>query len=151
MSFRNFLYLSFAIYLFIFSGCTSGTCEEATDSVVNMTLQFSEDSGITIVDSITIYGLDMPFLLYDTVSTKLVKLPLDASSTMVRFAIRRGSLTDTLGIEYTSSVRFISKPCGYTFYYNIENISFTNNRIDNIIIINREINPGDEENLRTFY
>jgi hypothetical protein len=117
-----------------------------------MTLQLSEDSEITTVDSITIYGIDIPLdPLYDTVSSSMVSLPLSPSTGYVRFAVRRGYLLDTLGIEYTSETRFISKSCGYTFYYKIENITFTDNRIDNIIIINRDITPGDEENLRTFY
>lgn len=151
MSIRYLLILFLTVLLPLLSGCSTESCDEPTDSLVNMTLQFTEESAPSVLDSISLFGLDIPELLYDTTSTNKVLLPLNAALQNVTFIIRKGSVLDTVGLEYTSSVRFISKSCGYTFYYNIERISFTTNSIKNILIINPEINPGDEENLRTFY
>jgi len=76
---------------------------------------------------------------------------LDASLNSCSFVIINGTIADTLKIDYDSQYHFISKPCGYAYYYSIKSVSFTRNRIDNVLIIDREINFNDKENLRTFY
>lgn len=147
--------IRYTLILFVitaFFGCTSESCDDATESYVNMSLQFTDDETKTKVDSITVFGLPFPDdLLYDTVSASVIKLPLDPSSDYATFVIRQGQTEDTVTIEYDSRVKFISKACGYSFYYTITAITSTNNKIDNILIIDSDVNPGDKENLRTFY
>ncbi|MEZ4999437.1 MAG: DUF6452 family protein [Bacteroidales bacterium] len=132
--------------------CTSEKCEEETEAYLNMTIQVTDSEAGTKPDSITIWGVGHEAdLLYDTATVSIVKLPLDPSSGQVDFVIRRGSEEDLLTIKYRSEGRFISKPCGYGFIYFITEVNHTTSRIENILIINDEVNPGDEENLRTFY
>ena len=117
-----------------------------------MTLQYTEDETKAKVDSITVYGTTIPGdLLYDNVPIAIVKLPLDPSSGSQEFVIRQGHLNDTITISYSSEAKFLSNACGYTFYYSISGIVSTNNSIDNILIIDSDVNPGDNENLRTFF
>jgi len=133
-------------------GCSSQTCDVPTDSMVNMTFRITDEEANSAVDSITVFGIGMEDeTIYDTVTVKVIKLPLNPADESVQFLIRRGSLDDTLSITYDFEIRFISKECGYTFFYYITKIDFTTNWIKNTVIINPDISPGDEENLRTFH
>ena len=146
----------FIISIFLLAGilwgCSSGSCEQPTESQVNMTFRLTDKEINSAVDSITVFGIGMENeSIYDTVTTKVISLPLNPPSGSVQFVVRKGSVDDTVTISYTGEIRFISKECGYAFFYKITSTDHSTNWISNTVIINPDISPGDEENLRTFH
>lgn len=141
-----------AIVLAVLTSCSSESCEEPFDALVNLTLRSDADPDAEAIDSITVYGEGMEeFLLYDTLSLSSIELPLFPGAESVSFIIRHGLFTDTLNISYSSEMQFISKACGYSFFYNIKEVTYTTNSINRILLINDYITPGYEENLRAFF
>ena len=132
--------------------CSSGGCDLQTDANLKITL-FDTDAEVQqLTDSITVFGSGLPdSLIYDMASTDNLLIQLDPSLNSCSFIIIIGTTADTLNIVYDSQYHFISKPCGYTYYYSIKSVSFTRNIISTVLIIDREINIYDKENLRTFY
>jgi len=134
------------------SGCTTEGCNDPGESLMVITLHETDNDDATIIDSLTVYGVGMDDLpLYDNSQTGKIELPLNPASDRADYVIVNGLIHDTLKITYTATQHFISKACGYSFLYTMGSISYTNNRIDTILIINNTVNPSDEENLRTFF
>lgn len=50
-----------------------------------------------------------------------------------------GSPLDTIIFRYTRRLQFLSNACGYTYYYNINSVSTTNNIIDSFLITDRNV------------
>ncbi|MCA1755971.1 MAG: hypothetical protein LC649_00735 [Bacteroidales bacterium] len=136
----------------VLSSCSSDSCEEPVDAFINLSLRSDTDPDAEAIDSVTVYGAGMEeFLLYDTLSLSNIELPLFPGSESVSYIIRHGSFTDTVLISYTSELQFISKACGYSFFYTIREVNYTTNSINRILVINDYITPGYEENLRAFF
>lgn len=141
-----------AIVMAALTSCSSESCEEPFDALVNLTLRSDTDPDAESIDSITVFGAGMEeFLLYDTISVSSIELPLFPGSESVSFIIRHGSFTDTVMISYSSELQFISKACGYSFFYTVREVNYTTNSITRILVINDFITPGYEENLRAFF
>lgn len=141
-----------AIAMAVLTSCSSESCEEPFDALVNLTLKSDTDPDAEAIDSITVYGEGMEeFLLYDTLSLSNIELPLFPGAESVSFIIRHGSFTDTVMISYSSELQFISKACGYSFFYKVREVNYTTNSINRILVINDYITPGYEENLRAFF
>ena len=142
--------LLLAIALISAVSCTSDSCDDTGEAPLLMSMQYTDSETATPVDSISVFGLGLE-MLYDTVSTSSVSLPLNPAEDQVSFGIRKGSVTDTLTIYYESTLTFLSKACGYSYIYKVSDIVFTTNIINNILIIDRNVKPGSTENLRAFY
>ena len=120
--------------------------------MVVITLHETDNDDVTTIDSLTVYGVGMDdILLYNNTKTGKIGLPLNPATDRANYVIINGQSHDTIEISYVAVQHFISKACGYNFLYNIENVKFTNNRIDTILIINNSVDPADEENLRAFF
>lgn len=149
---KKFIYVIVAITMVLIPACSSESCDEPYDALVNISLRSDAAPEIGRIDSITVYGTGMEeSVLYDTLSLSLLELPLFPGAESLSYIIRHGSLTDTVTIEYTSEMQFISKACGYSFFYTIRGVNYTTHSINRILIINDYITPGYEENLRAFY
>ncbi len=132
--------------------CITEGCNDPGESMAVITLHKADNDDIITTDSLTIYGVGMDnLLLYNKSNTAEIELPLNPVSGYTGYVIVNGLIHDTLEITYTATKHFISKACGYNFLYTIEDISYTKNRIDTILIINKTVNPLNEENLRTFF
>jgi hypothetical protein len=148
----KYISLIAALVMAVLTSCSSESCEEPFDALVNMTLRSDTDPDAEAIDSVTVFGQGMEeFLLYDTLSLSGIELPLFPGGESVSYIIRHGLFTDTLNISYSSELQFISKSCGYSFFYKIKEVSYTTNSISRILIINDYITPGYEENLRAFF
>lgn len=141
-----------AITLALLISCSSESCDEPYDALVNITLRSDTAPEAGRIDSITVYGSGMEeSLLYDTLSLSQLELPLFPGAESLSFIVRHGSITDTIVIEYSSEMKFISKACGYSYFYTITEVGYTTHSINRILIINDYITPGYEENLRAFF
>lgn len=104
------------------------------------------------VDSLSIYGLYMPdSLIYSNAKLGEAGLPLNPSAPYCSFIIITGSRHDTIEILYEPELMFLSRACGYTYTYTLKEVLFTNNNISNILIVNEQVNPGNEENIQIFF
>lgn len=148
------------IYLFIISAsllslslaCTEESCEQDTEVLMLAGFYESGSGNKLTVDSLSIHGLYMPdSLIYSNVKLKQAGLPLNPSATSCSFIIINGSRKDTIEIQYEPNLKLLSQACGYIYIYTLEQMHFTSNGIRNILIINEQVNPGDEENIQIFF
>ncbi len=106
----------------------------------------------TLLQYVTVYGIAREdSLLYDTaVNIQSIELPLDPASANLRFVIKIGSVSDTLNLNYGSSMQFVSYACGFSPVYHLNTIVFTYHNFDSIHIVNRTVDTENEENLKIF-
>ena len=138
--------------LFMIS-CTAGSCFEETESYLKASFYTGEGTPkITAPDTLTLYGLNNDSIIYNK-SAKIqpALIPLNSSTDSCTFIIKINGVTDTIKIQYSSYPHLISKECGYTFYHNLDSLTFTRNGIDSISKIKNNITTLNEENIRIFY
>jgi predicted nucleic-acid-binding Zn-ribbon protein len=133
--------------------CTPGSCLEETIAKTKVPFYLSSTQKIKAPDSLTIYGINNKSnkLYSSSRSVTRADLPLNPSTESCGFVLRINGVSDTLLLTYDSYAHFISKECGYTYYYKIDSLSFTKNIIDTIIIKNRFVTTVNEENFRILY
>jgi len=97
------------------------------------------DSGMNSPEFLALpFGSDS---VYGVVGAKLVSTlygPLDPDKDSIRYRFRTdttSSLFDTITFYYTPQVHFINNACGYTYYYNLTNVTTTKNMLDSAAII----------------
>jgi hypothetical protein len=62
------------------------------------------------------------------------------------------TMGDSITFYYQKQLHFISTGCGYTYYYNLTNVTSTNNRVDSVKITNPLItNEAKIEHVKIFY
>lgn len=149
---RSLIILLSGLILFLFS-CTSGSCFDETNSFLKASLYKYTTKKAQAPDSLTIYGRNMETdTLYKKSSgVKLALLPLNTPAGNCIFIIKINDITDTMELWYSSYPHLISKECGYTFYHNLDSLTFTRNGIDSISKIKNNITTLNEENIRIFY
>jgi len=112
----------------------------------------AESSEPISIDSLDIYGLYIPDSSICSMATlEKVNLPLNPSASSCAFVIMNGGRSDTIEISYQSDLQFLSQACGYIFVFEIEEVLFTTNDILNVLITNKPVNQGDEENIQIFF
>ena len=141
------------IFLLLILSCTPGSCFEETEALVKASMYESSTGKLAAPDSVTLFGIDKAAdkIYNKNPGVKQALLPLDPVHENCSFIIRINGITDTLTFTYTSYPHFISKECGYTYYFTIDQPLATDNIIDRIIITKRTITHKSEENLRIYY
>lgn len=148
---KNVHYL-ILILIPLLNACSEETCDQDTDVYLKMVFYSSGTVSKLNINELTVYGINMAdSMIYDQASTSDIILPLNPLSSSCSFIFNISNIIDTVEISYQSRLEFISKACGYSYLYDIEDVFFTNNSIDNVIIVSKSVNPGDEENIRTFF
>ncbi|MEA1888041.1 MAG: DUF6452 family protein [Bacteroidota bacterium] len=150
---KNIFLPALLIALLVFNNaCTKESCNENTE-VMMRTVFYSDESGEQLsIDSLDIYGLNIPDSSICSMSTlKKIDLPLNPSATSCSFAFINGGRADTITIYYASRLKFVSGACGYIYLHELEEIQHTQNDIMDILIINKPVNPGDEENIQIIF
>jgi hypothetical protein len=140
-------------FALLYGSCTPEACFEETESFLKGTLYSYSTKKLLAADTLSLWGSNNGSSLVYNNSIKLSKVlfPLDASSGTSSFVIKINGITDNVEITYTSYPHLISKECGYTFYHNIETITFTKNVIDSVHIGKYNITTLNEENIRIYY
>jgi hypothetical protein len=152
--FPALLIISTALF---FSGisCTKESCDQETDALMNAVFyssQAEEENEKINIDSLDIYALNITdSLIYSMVTLSEVALPLNPSSSSCSFVFVNGGRADTIDIFYNSSLQLLSMACGYVYFYEIEDIQHTGNDISYISIINKTVNPGEQENIQIYF
>jgi hypothetical protein len=148
----NLVVILSGLILFMLS-CTPESCFEETKSFLKASLYDNITKKLQAPDSLTAYGLNMETnKLYDkTKKLQIALLPLNAVTDNCVFIIKINGITDTLEFWYSSYPHLVSKECGYTFYHNLDTLTYTTNVIDSIYIRKNNITTINEENIRIFY
>ena len=132
--------------------CATEGCYEDTEAFLSVNLYVTDAQMQTSIDSLTVYGTGRAdSMIYQNAILKTLTLPMDPSATTCGFVISNGTITDTITVTYSGKYHFISKPCGYTYLYNVSGVRFTRNRLDNVLVINNDVGLYAKENLRAFY
>lgn len=150
---KNLFLTALLIALVVFNhACTKEGCNENTE-VMMRAVFYSNESGEQIsIDSLEIYGLNIPdSSIYSMSTKKNIDLPLNPSATNCSFAFINGGRADTITIHYTSRLKFVSAACGYIYTHELEEIEHTVNDIMDILITNKPVNPGEQENIQIIF
>ena len=148
---KIFSALLIIIPAFIYS-CTPGSCFEETEAKVKASMYQSLSEKIVAPDSVSLFGLERDSAIYKkTSNVTSILFPLDPASGTCTFLIKINGVSDTVTFSYSSHVHFISRECGYTYYFSIEQPVTTNNIIDKIVLTKKTITTLNEENMRIYY
>ena len=148
----KYTYSLLIILVFIFTACSQEGCDQETDVMIQAGFYATGEGEPLSIDSLSVWGLNMPdsLILSMAVSDK-VSLPLNPSAVASSFIIQNGQYTDTVEISYEPGLKFLSRPCGYIYVYELKEVFFTTNDINNILIINKQVNTANEENIQIFF
>jgi len=137
--------------MFILS-CAAASCFDPTEAKVKAFFYNDSTKLASPPDSLTLYGLNDTNKIYNgTARPKSAEFPLFASDTSVTFVMRINATDDTIEFHYSSYIRLLSKECGYTYFFNLDTVIFTDNIIRSVIIDKKTITTLNEENMRIFY
>jgi len=159
--FYNILILLFCAAL-TQSACqrVADPCLQSRNVYVRISTLKPADTGSLGVDSL----LPNPIVGYTAtnqviyIGTKNVKdfyMQLSPMADSVKWFITPDSTAvalDTITMYYQRNTVFLSKACGYAHNYIINNVKYTNNRIDSVIVNNGNIDgKSDVQNVKVFY
>ncbi len=107
---------------------------------------------------ISLNGLGRDSLLYDSISTSTLDIPLQKLDTISSFVFTTTiqvdtnyvTVTDTIDFYHTNTEEFISLECGCIVTNSIIGISQTTHRIDSIVLVSPEVNLKSENNIKIY-
>ncbi len=142
--------------LFGLAGCQNDeVCEETTANKLRLgfytpVITSGSPTPYTI-DSLSVYGVGRPdSLIYNNRKTvRSIELPLNPTANRTGFVlIFPENITDTLWVDYQTELNFISAECGFTMFFDIEQVSHTNNRISFFQINQNLVTNSLEEHIK---
>lgn len=151
---RLFILVFLPGILTIISSCTPESCLEETEAFLKSSFySYTNPQEALPPDSLTVYGLgrDTSLVYSAAPAVRIARLPLNPAAPSSVFVFRINGVTDTLSLYHYSYPHLISRECGYTYYHNLDSLSFTMNAIDSIWIRNGVITTLDNENIQVFY
>jgi hypothetical protein len=100
--------------------------------------------------TVTANGSEQDSLLYNSVLTKYIDLPLNKFENVSSFDIILNDTLETFTVWHTNREEYLSFECGYITFFTIDSCQITKNYVDSVSIINNSVNTQDAENIR-FY
>ena len=156
MNSRLSIYILF--WLFTFSSLFLVSCEP--DKVCHQELQATAQI-ILSADSINAAGDTISYTRWDSVlvvgvgndvgrkgkNLKGIGLELRPDTTLTQFLVLYHNQVDTLFIEHTPRLQYISAACGCTIYHTILRAWSSDSRVDSVSIINASVEALAQDNL----
>ncbi len=107
---------------------------------------------------VSLCGLGRDSLLYDSVSTSTLNIPLQKIDTISSFVFTTTiqidtnyvTTTDTIDFYHSNGQEFISLECGCIVINNIVGIAQTTHRIDSVVIVSPEVNLQSKNNIKIY-
>ena len=138
--------------LFLVSCEPDKVCHQELQAAVQITL--SADSvtaaGDTMVyaqwDSILVVGVGSDVGLKGK-NLKGIGLELRPDTTLTQFLVQYHNQVDTLSIEHTPRLQYISAACGCAIYHTILRAWSSDSRVDSVSIINASVEALAQDNL----
>ena len=97
-------------------------------------------------DSVLVVGLGSDIGLKDK-SVKKIGLELRPDTTLTQFLLQYHNQVDTLFIEHTPRMQYISAACGCAIYHTILHAWSSDPRVDSVSIINASVESMAQDNL----
>ena len=97
-------------------------------------------------DSVLVVGLGSDIVLKDK-DVKKMGLELRPDTTMTQFLMQYHNQVDTLFIEHTPRMQYISAACGCAIYHTILHAWSSDPRVDSVSIINASVESMAQDNL----
>ena len=97
-------------------------------------------------DSVLVVGLGSDIGLKDR-NVKKMGLELRPDTTMTQFLMQYHNQVDTLFIEHTPRMQYISAACGCAIYHTILRAWSSDSRVDSVSIINASVEALAQDNL----
>lgn len=149
-------FLIFLFLLLMLMACSNDE-ECRIDKRVNLTIGFykvSTTANATLVaftvDSISVKGLTRDSLLYNNVKAlKSIQLPLRKFYEQTDFELSVNNVKDTISIFYRNNdAYFLSFACGCIVVHEIDEVTFTQNAIKNIVLQQNIVNNITVEHVK---
>lgn len=116
---------------------------------------------LLVADSISEVGDTIKYTKWDSVavigvgnavgfkgkSLKVIGLELRPDTTMTQYLVQYHGQIDTLNIEHTPRLQYISMACGCAVYHTITNAWSSDPRVDSVSIINASVESMVQDNL----
>ena len=97
-------------------------------------------------DSVSVLGVGSDICLKDK-NVKKMGLELRPDTTMTQFLVQYHNQEDTLFIEHTPRLQYISAACGCAIYHTILRAWSSDPRVDSVSIINANVESMAQDNL----
>lgn len=149
------------LFIVLTSCTTTDSCRDNTDVTMqigfytktqNETTKVYTNSTLSI-DSIWVNGLGVDSFYYKKkLSVKSINIPLKNKAEQTDYIIRFNQSTDTVSVFYQNNDRYyISLECGCVVSHTIDEVVTTGHFVDSLVIINREINNINAENVQIYH
>jgi hypothetical protein len=107
---------------------------------------------------LSLNGLNCDSLLYDSLSTSTLNIPLQKLDTISSFVLTTTiqidttyvTAIDTIDFYHTNTEKFISLECGCVVENSITGVAQTTHRIDSIVVVSPEVNLQSENNVKIY-
>lgn len=140
----------------LITACTDDeVCEEVTanDLRIGFYISGQETETRAAFDSLTVMAIENPdSLIYNKQNNvSVIELPLNPHSNQCSFVIDFYFNSDTIHITYTREEHLISVECGFTMFFNINEIQHTTNLIESIYQYNNYVTNSFDEHLKVYF
>ena len=112
-------------------------------------------------DSVTVSGDTIHYTQWDSIrvigvghdrgyswkNTKSMSLELCSDTTVTPYLMLYHNQVDTLFIQHTPRVEFVSMACGCMMYHTIEQAWSTDPRVDSVVVLNAAVESFVQDNL----
>lgn len=157
---KRIIGISFAILVFaLLTGCDNGgDCNINnvsyyrtifynidSDTGKEVKHQFPEEVNVSLV----VNGNDSTVVNNMTDATDLA-LPMCYTQECDTVIIEFGNITDSMFVKHTNIPYFISMDCGTGMYHMITGVDHTNNLIDSVAVVYKQVNFDSHENIKLY-
>jgi len=145
------LVLPLLLMLLVASCDTQEVCDDDSQSYLVARFKTITDGKITdtIMEGMTIYGIregQSDSLLYDSITTTKLQLPLDPNHDISSFVMENEVEQDTLIFSHSSEVYLISYTCGFAARFRLEQYFSSGRWMQDMEIRQSEIDAELESN-----
>ena len=148
----------FACSLILFS-CTPGDyCTEPIQTFMNAGFYVSDGSVLqdTSLNNGILMRLDKPSSFWSLRNSTSFSIPLQTLADSSGFILQPDSSNqtqrDTLVIRYERKLHYISRACGYQYYFDIQSLNYTKHLLDSIVLKKPAVtNEAGNEHLQLLF
>ncbi len=148
-------FLALAALLILIQSCGDDqVCEDITANDLRIGFYTAGEGGVdwTVVDSLKAGTPDRPGqFIYDRIySVSSLELPLNPSGDISRFVLDFFTTADTLTVSYTREKHLLSVECGFTMFFEINEVSHTTNLIHSISVPVEYVTNNLDEHFKVY-
>ena len=135
---------------YLWQGCSESDCPLSTTSLAHFDLLSSDShSSVKLTSEVTITGTTVTDVtVKDTLPNGTITLSYTSKTTYTIHYNEK--LKDVIEITHRN-IPFISDiECGTMMFYQVENINYTTNSLDSVVIVNPDINNEEKRNFNIY-